>query len=64
MIIDLIKKFILILILLFFKIFNLNNYDEIIPNIYIGNIWSSFLNYDNFDVIVNLTKDLGFFSKL
>lgn len=60
MIIDLIKKIILILILLFFKILNLNNYDEIIPNIFIGNIWSSFINYNDFDVIVNLTKDLAF----
>jgi protein-tyrosine phosphatase len=54
------KKIILILMLLFFKIFNLNNYDEIIPNIYIGNIWSSFINHKDFDVVVNLTKDLGF----
>lgn len=54
------KQLILILILLFHKIFIINNYHEIIPNIYIGNAWSAFLNYQNFDVIVNVTNDIDF----
>ena len=54
------KYFFLILILLVYKIFNIDNFNEIIPNIYIGNAWSSFLNYKDFDVIVNITKDIGF----
>lgn len=54
------KQLILILILLFHKIFIINNYHEIIPNIYVGNVWSSIFNFDNFDVIVNVTKDIDF----
>ena len=54
------KYLILIIILLFHKIFNINNCNEIIPNIYIGNAWSSILNYEDFDVIVNVTKDIEF----
>ena len=54
------KYLILIIILLFHKIFKINNCNEIIPNIYIGNAWSSILNYKDFDVIVNVTKDIEF----
>ena len=54
------KHIILILILLFHKCLFINNYHEIIPNLYIGNAWSSFLNYEKFDVIVNVTKDIDF----
>ena len=57
------KQLILILILLFHKILFINNYHEIIPNLYLGNAWSSFLNYENFDVIVNVTNDIDFPAK-
>ena len=44
-------------------ILRVDNYSEIIPNIYIGNIYSALYNYDNFDVIVNCSKNLPFSQK-
>ena len=44
-------------------ILRVDNYSEIIPNIYIGNIYSALYNYDNFDVIVNCSKNLPFTQK-
>ena len=41
-------------------ILRVDNYSEIIPNIYIGNIYSSLYNSEDFDVIVNCSKNLPF----
>ena len=41
-------------------IIRVDNYSEIIPNIYIGNIYSALYNSDDFDVIVNCSKNLPF----
>lgn len=44
-------------------ILRVDNYSEIIPNIYIGNIYSALYNSDDFDVIVNCSKNLPFSQK-
>ena len=41
-------------------ILRVDNYSQIIPNIYIGNIYSSLYNSEDFDVIVNCSKNLPF----
>ena len=41
-----------------FKIFKIKHYNKIITNLYLGNYYSIYLN--DFDLIVNCTKDLYF----
>lgn len=41
-------------------ILRVDNYSQIIPNIYIGNIYSALYNSKDFDVIVNCSKNLPF----
>ena len=43
-----------------YYILGVHNHNEIIPNIYIGNIYSSLFNNEEFDVIVNCSKNLPF----
>ena len=43
------------------KLFNIDNTSKITNNLYIGNIISS-LNTNNFDIIINCTKEIPFFS--
>ena len=49
-----------ILISSLYYILGIQNHTQIIPNIYIGNIYSSLYNYEEFDVIVNCSKNLPF----
>ena len=49
-----------ILISSLYYILGIQNHNEIIPNIYIGNIYSSLYDNEEFDVIVNCSKNLPF----
>lgn len=52
-----IKAFLISSLYFFLRV---NDYNEIIPNIYIGNIYAALYNSDDFDVIVNCSKNLPF----
>ena len=46
------------LIYYIFHIFKINHYNQIIPNLYLGNYCSLYLG--KFDLVINCTKDLNF----
>ena len=53
----------IIFIKIIYKIFNIENTTKIINNIYIGNFISSFYaNENNYDIIINVSKELPFFT--
>jgi len=46
------------IIFIIFHIFKIKHYNQIIPNLYLGNYYSLYLN--QYDLIINCTKDLEF----